>query len=60
MTYFSTAVFQQDIDVLLVLKVVVKVHYMLMVQYSVQLDFSVNLEGVGMRRRQKRTKKSKL
>lgn len=42
-TYFSTAVFQQDVDVLLVLKMVIKVHYMSMVQSSVQLNFSVNL-----------------
>lgn len=44
-TYFSTAVFQQDVDVLLVLKVVIKVHNVFMVQYSVQLNFSVNLAG---------------
>lgn len=45
MTYFSATVFQQDVDVLLVLKMVIKVHYVFMVQYSVQLNFSVNLAG---------------
>lgn len=44
-TYFSTAVFQQDVDVLLVFKMVIKVHNVLMVQYSMQLDFSVDLAG---------------
>lgn len=51
MTYFSAAVFQQDVDVLLVLKMVIKVHYVFMVQYSVQLNFSVNLAGGGERQK---------
>lgn len=45
MTYFSAAVFQQYIDVLLVLEVVIKVHNMFMMQYSVEVNFSVNLAG---------------
>lgn len=44
-TYFSTAVLQQDVDVLLVLEVVIEVHNVFMVQYSVQLNLSVNLAG---------------
>lgn len=42
-TYFSTAVFQQDVDVLLVLEMVIEVHYVFVVQCSVQLNFSVDL-----------------
>lgn len=42
-TYFAAAVFQQDVDVFLVLEMVVKVHDVFMMQYSVQLDLSVNL-----------------
>lgn len=42
-TYFSTTVFQQDVDILLVFKMMVKVHNVFMVQDSVQLNFSVNL-----------------
>lgn len=42
-THFSAAILQQDVDVLLVLEVVIKVHDVLVVQRSVQLDFSVNL-----------------
>lgn len=46
-TYFSTAVFQQDIDVVFVLEMVIKVHNVFMVQNSMELNFSVNLEGGG-------------
>lgn len=42
-THLSAAVLQQDVDVLLVLEMVVKVHDVFVVQRSVQLDFSVNL-----------------
>lgn len=44
-THFAAAVFQQDVDVFLVLEMVIKVHNVFMVQYSVQLDLSVNLAG---------------
>lgn len=44
-TYFSAAVFQQDVDVLLVFKMVIKVHNVFMVENSVQLNLSVNLPG---------------
>lgn len=44
-TYFSTAVLQQNVDVLFVLKMVIEVHNVFMVQHSVQLNFSVNLTG---------------
>lgn len=43
-THFAAAVFQQDVDVFLVLEMVIKVHNVFMVQYSVQLDLSVNLQ----------------
>lgn len=43
--YFSAAVLQQDVDVLLVLEMVIKVHDVFVVQRSVQLDFSVDLTG---------------
>lgn len=42
-THFSTAIFQEDVDVFLVLEMVIKVHNVFMVQRSVQLNFSVNL-----------------
>jgi len=42
-TYFPTAVFQQDVDVLLVFKMVIEVHNVLVVQCSVQFNLSVNL-----------------
>lgn len=42
-TNFSAAVLQQDVNVVLVLEMVIKVHYVLVMEYSVQLDFSVNL-----------------
>lgn len=44
-THFAAAVFQQDVDVFLVLEMVIKVHNVFMMQYSVQLDLSVNLAG---------------
>lgn len=44
-TYFAAAEFQQDVDVLLVLEMVIKVHNVFVMQYSVQLDLSVNLAG---------------
>lgn len=44
-THFSTTVLQQDVDVLLVLKVVIKMHDVFVVQDSVQLDFSVDLHA---------------
>lgn len=44
-TYFAAAVFQQDVDVFLVLEMVIKVHNVFVMQYSVQLDLSVNLAG---------------
>lgn len=50
-THFSTAVFQQDVDVLLVLEMVIKVHDVFVVQRSVQLDFSVDLREGGERQR---------
>lgn len=48
-THSSTAVFQENVDVFFVLKVVVKVHYVFMMEGFVQLDFPVNL-CVGGRR----------
>ena len=50
-TYLSTAVFQQDVDVVLVFEMVIKVHYVFMVQCSVQLDLSVNLVRGGKAKR---------
>lgn len=44
-THFSAAVLQQNIDVLFVLKMVIKVHNVLVMKGSMQLDFSVNLTG---------------
>lgn len=44
-TYFAAAVFQQDVDVVLVLEMVIKVHNVFMMQYFVQLYLSVNLAG---------------
>jgi len=41
--YPSTAVFQENVNVFFVLKVVVKLHYMLMMKDSVKLYFFVNL-----------------
>lgn len=41
--YPSTAVFQENVNVFFVFKVVVKLHYVLMMQDSVKLDFFVNL-----------------
>lgn len=48
-TYFAAAVFQQDVDVFLVLEMVIKVHNVFMMQYSVQLDLSVNLAGTNIK-----------
>lgn len=42
-THPSTAVLQEDVNVFFVFKVVVKLHYMLMVQDSVKLNFFVDL-----------------
>lgn len=55
-TYFSTAIFQQNVDVLLVLKMVIKVHDVLVVQCFVKLDFSVNLAEGKSSKKQKKTK----
>lgn len=40
----STAVLQQYVDVLLILKMVIKLHYVPVVEGSVQLDLFVNLQ----------------
>lgn len=60
-THFSAAVLQQDVDVLLVLEMVIKVHDVFVVQRSVQLDFSVNLaENNNKQRINKRVTKLRL
>ena len=43
-TYPSTAIFQKNVNVFFVLKVVVKLHYMLVMENSVKLYFFVNLK----------------
>ena len=42
-THFSTAVFQQNVYVLLVFEMLIKVHYVFMMKNLVQLDLSVDL-----------------
>lgn len=41
--YPSAAVFQENVNIFFVFKVVVKLHYVLMMQDSVKLNFFVNL-----------------
>lgn len=43
-TYPSTAIFQKNVNVFFILKVVVKLHYMLVMENSVKLYFFVNLK----------------
>lgn len=43
-TYPSTAVFQENVNIFFVFKVVVKLHYVLMMENSVKLYFFVNLK----------------
>lgn len=43
-TYPSTAIFQENINVFFVFKVVIKLHYMLMMENSVKLYFFVDLK----------------
>lgn len=43
-TYPSTAVFQENVNVFFVLKVVVKLHYVLMMKNPVKFYFFVNLK----------------
>lgn len=44
-THPSTAVFEQDVDVIFVLEVMVEVNYVLVVQGFVQFDLSINLRN---------------